>query len=67
MAIKKGKHLSTLSDKEFKKKKNLHKSNWNDEAGVDPQQDQLNNVPKKTEEWQNVDEKSKLREDDSTA
>lgn len=60
MAIKKGKHSLTLSDKEFQKKKNLHELNWNSEAGIDPKHEQLNNVPKKTEEWQNVDEGSKL-------
>ncbi|GAA4792799.1 hypothetical protein GCM10023231_21230 [Olivibacter ginsenosidimutans] len=60
MAIKKGKHLSTLSNKEFQRKRNRRKANWSYEGGIDPQQDQLNEVPKNTEEWQNVDQASKL-------
>jgi|GEM_PF-1095033 len=67
MAIKKGKHLSTLSDKEFKKDKNLKKANWSYEGGIDPQKDQLNEVPKRTENWQNVDDASKLGKPHKTA
>lgn len=60
MAIKKGKHLTTLGNKEFQKKRNLYKTNWSYEGGIDPQKDQLNEVPQNTEKWQNVDQGSEL-------
>ncbi|MEH6309132.1 hypothetical protein RYH73_26005 [Olivibacter sp. CPCC 100613] len=69
MAIRKERRLSPLRDKPFKKKeeKRLKKEDKHIdpdssyEGGIDPQRDQLNDVPKKVEDRQNTDEKNKLK------
>ncbi|MFC6101467.1 hypothetical protein [Olivibacter domesticus] len=64
MAIRKERRLSPLRDKPFKKKeaqKTEDKGERKDrdlsyEGGIDSQQDQLNDLPKNTEDWQNDNE-----------
>lgn len=60
MAIRKDRHLSPLEDKPQKKKEEerekqgKHNPDLSYEGGVDSQQEQLNDVPKATEEEQNT-------------
>jgi len=61
MAIRKEKRLSPLKDKKSKKKEDDHTPDLSYEAGVDAQKEQINTVPKKTEEWQNTDDENKLK------
>ncbi|QNL48361.1 hypothetical protein H8S90_16360 [Olivibacter sp. SDN3] len=69
MAIRKERHLSPLKDKPFKKREAKQTEKGGEridvdrsyEAGVDSQQDQLNRIPKKTEDKQNVNENDRLK------
>jgi len=62
MAIRKDPRLSPLRDKPVKKEEAKKKTpDLSYEGGIDSQQDQLNDVPKKMEERQNTDEKNKLK------
>lgn len=61
MAIRKEKRLSPLKDKKSKKKEDDRVPDLSYEAGIDAQKEQINTVPKKTEEWQNTDDESKLK------
>lgn len=60
MAIRKDKHLSPLKHKASKKKEEEDKPDLSYEAGVNPQKEQINDIPKNTENWQNTDERDKL-------
>ncbi|WP_134090501.1 hypothetical protein [Olivibacter sp. XZL3] len=64
MAIRKDKHLSPLKEKVSKKKEDEDKPDLSYEAGVDPQKNQINEVPKSTEDWQNADEDDELGKKD---
>lgn len=69
MAIRKERRLSPLKDKAFKKKEAKHIEKGGErvdidrsyEAGVDPQEDQLNRIPKDTEDKQNVNKDDRLK------
>jgi len=61
MAIRKEKRLSPLKDKASKKKEDDDKPDLSYEAGLDPQKNQLNEVPKNTEEWQNLKNKEEAK------
>ena len=63
MAIHKERRLSPLRDKPQKKKEEKRDKtpNLSYEGGIDPQQEQLNDVPKKIEEQQNTDRKNRLK------
>lgn len=69
MAIRKERRLSPLRDKPFKKReaqkiedKGERKDpDLSNEGGVDAQQEQLNDFPKNTEEWQNNTEEKKKK------
>ncbi|MDM8175550.1 MULTISPECIES: hypothetical protein [Olivibacter] len=62
MAIRKDKRLSPLKNKASKKREEEDKPDLSYEAGVDPQKDQINEVPKNTEDWQNANDEDKLGE-----
>lgn len=61
MAIRKEKRLSPLKDKASKKKADDHKPDLSNEGGADAQKEQLNEVPKNTEDWQNVKSKKETK------
>lgn len=61
MAIRKEKRLSPLKDKASKKEVDDNKPDLSYEGGLDAQKDQLNDVPKNTEDWQNVKGKGETK------
>lgn len=61
MAIRKEKRLSPLKDKTSKRKVDDDKPDLSYEGGLDAQKDQLNEVPKNTEDWQNVKSKGETK------
>lgn len=64
MAIRKDKRLSPLKEKASKKREDEDKPDLSYEAGVDPQKNQINEVPKSTEDWQNAEKEDKLGKED---